>query len=365
MDPPTAFISYAWESSGHNAWVRDFATRLRRDGIASILDQWEMVPGDLIPQFMEQAVVSSNYVLIVCTPEYKVKSERRVGGVGYEGDVISGEVYTGISRRKFIPILRSGSWNESAPSWLKGAYYIDLRGDEWDGDGYDDLLKSLHGRRDTAPPVERFPASKSLPPGGLPIAAAGATTGVQDASNSAPDLAPSPSAELSDRLRAALEEIEAKEHGDMGSFYVRDTNSRRVFGRLKEEMASHRPEEILQALLPNLSSSDAMVRWKSLRLLIWWKLATAPIIRRFWEKEPRWMCRLIVVEAAQGLEGAERLDLLADVALLDDNGRVRSAAVGPLAALAHGLERDRVVEVLMELLDVEDSWGAWGRGMWP
>ena len=33
---PTAFISYSWDTEEHKAWVREFAARLRADGIVSM-----------------------------------------------------------------------------------------------------------------------------------------------------------------------------------------------------------------------------------------------------------------------------------------------------------------------------------------
>ena len=65
---PTAFVSYSWDSDEHRDWVLEFATRLRGDGVETVLDQWHLVPGDQLPAFMEKAVRESDYVLIVCTP---------------------------------------------------------------------------------------------------------------------------------------------------------------------------------------------------------------------------------------------------------------------------------------------------------
>jgi hypothetical protein len=161
MRSPKAFISYAWEGHTHKSWVRELAICLRRDGIEAILDQWEAVPGDLLPKFMETQVRESDFVLIVCTPKYKAKSEARSGGVGYEGDVMTGEVFTGVSRRKFIPILCAGSWVESSPGWLTGAYYIDLTGTSWSEAAYRDLISALHGQREQAPPIGVVPFTHS------------------------------------------------------------------------------------------------------------------------------------------------------------------------------------------------------------
>ncbi|MDQ7008519.1 MAG: toll/interleukin-1 receptor domain-containing protein [Acidobacteriota bacterium] len=149
----TAFISYSWDSDEHRDWVLALATRLRSDGVETVLDQWHLVPGDQLPAFMEKAVRESDYVLIVCTPRYKERSERRVGGVGYEGDIITGEVLTTGNQRKFIPLLRLGEWGQSAPSWLAGKYHVDLRGHPYGEARYQDLITTLLGTRPQAPPT--------------------------------------------------------------------------------------------------------------------------------------------------------------------------------------------------------------------
>lgn len=153
MRLPSAFVSYSWDTDEHRQWVLDLATRLRGDGVETILDQWHLVPGDQLPAFMEKAVRESDHVLIVCTPRYKERSDRREGGVGYEGDIITGEVFTTRNERKFIPILRRGEWTDSAPTWLTGKYYIDLRGTPYNENQYRDLVTTLLGTRPIAPPV--------------------------------------------------------------------------------------------------------------------------------------------------------------------------------------------------------------------
>lgn len=153
MASPKAFISYSWEGDSHKDWVRELGTQLRADGIETILDQWHAVPGDQLPAFMESAVRDNDFVLVICTPRYKARSDNRSGGVGYEGDVMTAEVYTTQDQRKFIPVLRAGEWLDSAPSWMKGKYYIDLRGNPYSASAYNDLLDTLLGRRRSAPPI--------------------------------------------------------------------------------------------------------------------------------------------------------------------------------------------------------------------
>ncbi|MCK5036508.1 MAG: toll/interleukin-1 receptor domain-containing protein [Candidatus Sabulitectum sp.] len=152
---PKAFMSYSWDGDEHKAWVSTLSTRLRADGVDVKLDQWHAIPGDQLPEFMEREIRENDFVIIVCTPKYKAKSDSRTGGVGYEGDVMTAELISGRENRKFIPILASGTWQESAPSWLAGKYYIDLSREEKFEVNYEDLLNTVCGTRAVAPPVVR------------------------------------------------------------------------------------------------------------------------------------------------------------------------------------------------------------------
>ena len=164
----TAFISYSWDSDEHKAWVREFATRLRASGIDVALDQWHLVPRDQLPQFMESAVRSSDFVLVICTPRYKARSDNRTGGVGYEGDIMTAEIMSSRNHRKFIPILRGGSWKEAAASWLAGKYYVDLSASPYSESQFDDLLTTLHGTRPQAPPIGAPPVRSASSPSPAP-----------------------------------------------------------------------------------------------------------------------------------------------------------------------------------------------------
>lgn len=151
MNNPTTFISYAWESDGIKVWIKKLATQLRNDGIDAKLDQWEVIPGDQMPHFMEKSVRDNDYVLIICTPKYKSKSENRIGGVGYEGDIMTAEVLQNSNHRKFIPILKSGTKETAIPSWLKGKYYVDLSNETHYKNNYSDLTTTLLNAREVAP----------------------------------------------------------------------------------------------------------------------------------------------------------------------------------------------------------------------
>jgi len=149
----TAFISYSWDDEDHREWVCKLAERLRADGVNVSIDRWEAVPGDQLPAFMERAIRDNQFVVIICTPRYKRRSDEREGGVGYEGDIMTAEVMTSRNHRKFIPVLRDGEWALAAPSWLIAKYYINLSGDPYSERDYEDLVRTLLGIREIAPPI--------------------------------------------------------------------------------------------------------------------------------------------------------------------------------------------------------------------
>jgi hypothetical protein len=142
------FISYSWDSTNHKNWVKNLAATLKEDGIEIVLDQWNLVPGDQIPYFMEKSISNNDFVLIICTPEYKRKSDNRVGGVGYEGNIITSELFKKQKQRKFIPILREGTWSNSLPIWLQGRLGIDFTSTPYDQNEYNNLISTLRNTKE-------------------------------------------------------------------------------------------------------------------------------------------------------------------------------------------------------------------------
>lgn len=160
--PTTVFVSYSWDDEPHKQWVMDFARRLREEGIDAKLDRWELELGSQLPHFMETAVRENDFVLIVLTPKYRSKSDDRHGGVGYEGHVMTAELFTGADHRKFIPVLRDGSWETASPSWLKGKLGVDLRRDNANfEEQFRDLKATLNRTRQKAPPLGPFQRASS------------------------------------------------------------------------------------------------------------------------------------------------------------------------------------------------------------
>lgn len=149
INNPTAFISYSWDDEDHKHWVRAFAERLVQNGVSVTLDTWEVQPGQSISQFMEKSVKDCEFTIIICTPNYASKSIERKGGVGYEQQIISAKIFGGHDRRKFIPIVRSGSFDEgdncAIPEHFKGTFALDFR-PENKNDAFEDLIRALFER---------------------------------------------------------------------------------------------------------------------------------------------------------------------------------------------------------------------------
>lgn len=112
---PNIFVSYSWDNESHKEWARLFSDRLIKNGIDAYIDQYDARPGDRLPHFMEKSITEADYVLIICTPTYKKKADSRTGGVGYEGHIISGELFSKGNERKFIPIMLCAKGTKDLP----------------------------------------------------------------------------------------------------------------------------------------------------------------------------------------------------------------------------------------------------------
>ena len=118
---PTAFVSYSWDNEEHKQWVLDFATRLRHEGIDAKLDRWDVSLGDPLPQFMETAVRTNKFVLIVLTPNYAEKSDRRKSTYSAHHVVLRDQSATasraGKTRKVLISHLITSNGTHKFPSW--------------------------------------------------------------------------------------------------------------------------------------------------------------------------------------------------------------------------------------------------------
>jgi TIR domain len=167
---PSVFISYSWETEDHKDWVLRLAERLRSQGVTVILDHWHLKIGSDRTHFMESSISICQFVAVICTPTYAQKANKRHGGVGYEAMIITSQLAKDILQDRFIPVLRSGKFDDSAvPKWLQSKIGVDLRGDPYDEQQYELLLRALHKAQPVAPPVGPKPkfSTAAFPKGNL------------------------------------------------------------------------------------------------------------------------------------------------------------------------------------------------------
>jgi hypothetical protein len=190
---PRAFISYAWEGDDHQAWVTALAECLQGEsGVEIIYDQWGLPPGADKQHFMERSVRAQDFVIVICTETYTDRANNRVGGVGIETNIITGELAGDLLSKKFIPVLRQGIFNDSLPSYIKtrmgletnaldyiqfdtNRVGVDLRGNPYKETEYDRLIRVLHGESIQGPPIAPKPdfSKKAAPKAKTLLQAAG------------------------------------------------------------------------------------------------------------------------------------------------------------------------------------------------
>lgn len=135
------------------------------NGVDVILDQWHIQPGESITHFMERSIERAEFVLVICTPNYARRSNSRIGGVGYEQQIISGQMTSGLKKKRFIPILRGGTLNpgrsNAMPIHLSGIYAADMRRDS-SGEEFEKLVRTLFAEpRFRPPPLGQRPTFRT------------------------------------------------------------------------------------------------------------------------------------------------------------------------------------------------------------
>lgn len=144
---PKVFISYSWTSDEYCTKVLELASRLVRDGVDVILDQWDLDYGQDMPTFMEQSIKYADKVLILCDERYVDKANKREGGVGTETLIISPEVYAKHDQTKFLPVIINSLWK--MPTYLKGRRAVEFI--SGNPNEYRNLYRAIFGKKPKKP----------------------------------------------------------------------------------------------------------------------------------------------------------------------------------------------------------------------
>lgn len=151
--PPKCFISYSHDSEAHKEWVLSLATRLVKNGVDVILDQWDVRLGGDLPSFMEGGLTEVNRVICVCTETYVSKANMGTGGVGYEKMILTLGLMKNINSEKIIPLIKNNSALKVTPVFLQTKNYIDFRNETDYEKNYTLLITEIHGESIKARPA--------------------------------------------------------------------------------------------------------------------------------------------------------------------------------------------------------------------
>ncbi len=130
---PRIYISYSHDSEEHGLRVLNLCNQLRADGIDARIDRYEEFPVNGWYVWMEQEIELADFVLIICTMNYKSKFEGKddFGGkaVQFEGALISDALYNSqVGNKKFIPVIFEDEYSV-VPDSLKVYTIYRLPGD--------------------------------------------------------------------------------------------------------------------------------------------------------------------------------------------------------------------------------------------
>jgi hypothetical protein len=129
---PRVFISYSHDSAAHCDRVLVLAQQLRHDGIEAELDQFHQEELLQWPRWCEEQLrpEKSDFVLCICTVEYKRRVEGRVPanvgkGVFWEGTLIYNYLYDEKGNARCLPVLLDKN-AQGIPSVLGGYTRFEL-----------------------------------------------------------------------------------------------------------------------------------------------------------------------------------------------------------------------------------------------
>jgi uncharacterized protein YegP (UPF0339 family) len=150
---PKCFISYSHDNEAHKEWVLNLATRLIKNGVDVILDQWDLRLGGDLPSFMEGGLTDVDRVICICSEAYVSKANAGSGGVGYEKMILTSELMHNINSEKIIPLIKKNSASKATPVFLQTKLYIDFRSETEYENSYSALIKEIHGESIKARPA--------------------------------------------------------------------------------------------------------------------------------------------------------------------------------------------------------------------
>jgi len=134
------FISH---SSVDKKFVQRLAADLQREGVDAWLDQWEINPGDRIPERLEEGLLEAEVFALVLSPDSVnsqwVEYERQAWLVMQIEEEKRAKRESRPPARRLIPILYRDC---QKPVFLQSIYYVKITDQEYEG-GFNQLVNAI------------------------------------------------------------------------------------------------------------------------------------------------------------------------------------------------------------------------------
>lgn len=153
---PRVFISYTGTNIDNKKWVKDFAIKLRNNGVNARIDIFHLKPGQDLPQWMTNEIIISDKILLICDKYYAEKADYRKGGVGWEPMIIQGDMLSKQEQNKYVAILRDKDIDQSLPVYVKSKYALDWSSENQNEQNFKNLMIYLFDC-DIEPPLGEIP----------------------------------------------------------------------------------------------------------------------------------------------------------------------------------------------------------------
>ena len=154
--PPRVLLSYSHDSPEHSARVLGLADRLRGMGVGARIDRYDPAPAEPWPRWMERELREADFVLVVSTARYALRSrgEEEPGrglGATFECVLITQELYEdGMWNERLVPVAFSADDASHIVPPLRGFTFYRVDTEE----GYQQLYRRLTGQPESpAPPL--------------------------------------------------------------------------------------------------------------------------------------------------------------------------------------------------------------------
>lgn len=166
---PTCFVSYSHQDVDRVVldYIIGILKQIMEDNVNIVYDTDELQPGDNLDKFMNK-VLDVDVTILILTPSYKEKVDKRQDGVYNEFTKIINRYWEieqklstnsslcVIERFQIIPVLLSGSANESIPEQIRNIFRIDLVGFSVIKDHRGEFVVTDHIKKKYLPTIKKI-----------------------------------------------------------------------------------------------------------------------------------------------------------------------------------------------------------------